>query len=80
MLFPVVILISIAAKLGSVQREQRYAALRLVGATNKQILSIVTFESLVAAVVGYALGALAYLATSAPLRHLFRSQAVAQPH
>ncbi|MCI7690500.1 MAG: ABC transporter permease [Trueperella pyogenes] len=62
-LFPVVILISIAAKLGSVQREQRYAALRLVGATNKQILSIVTFESLVAAVVGYALGALAYLAT-----------------
>ncbi|QTG74977.1 ABC transporter permease [Trueperella pecoris] len=62
-LFPVLVLISIAAKLGSVQREQRYAALRLVGATNRQILQIITFESLVAAIGGFALGALAYLAT-----------------
>lgn len=61
-LFPVLILISIAAKLGSVQREQRYAALRLVGATNRQILTIVTFESLVAAVGGFAIGTAAYFA------------------
>lgn len=69
-LFPVLILISIAAKLGSVQREQRYAALRLVGATNRQILTIVTFESLVAAVGGFAIGTAAYFAARPALFEL----------
>ncbi|OFS68807.1 FtsX-like permease family protein [Trueperella sp. HMSC08H06] len=69
-LFPVLILISIAAKLGSVQREQRYAALRLVGATNKQILMIVTFESLVAAAGGLVIGAAAYFAARPALFEL----------
>ncbi|MDR6938585.1 ABC transporter permease [Arcanobacterium hippocoleae] len=61
-LFPVALLISVAAKLGSVQREQRYAALRLVGATNRQVFWIVTIEALIASVLGYIIGIGLYFA------------------
>lgn len=62
LLFPVVMFISIATQLGSAQREKRYAALRLVGATRKQISRIIAAESLSAALVGIAAGTLAYFA------------------
>ncbi|XCB29860.1 FtsX-like permease family protein [Arcanobacterium hippocoleae] len=61
-LFPVVLLIHISTKLGSVQREQRYAALRLVGATNSQIFWIVTTETLIASVLGFGIGIGLYFA------------------
>lgn len=61
-LFPVALLISISAKLGNVQREQRYAALRLVGATNRQLFWIATTETLIASALGYFLGVGLYFA------------------
>ena len=57
LLFPVLFLISISAALGSAQREQRYATLRLVGATTAQVRGILILEALVGAAVGYVLGA-----------------------
>lgn len=62
LLFPIALLISISAKLGNVQRAQRYSALRLVGATNKQIFWIITIEALIASILGYALGVGIYFA------------------
>ncbi len=70
LLFPVVLLVSIATQLGSVQREQRYAALRLVGASRRQITMVITLESLVAAVAGLAVGAAGYLAAQPLLREI----------
>jgi hypothetical protein len=61
LLFPIVMFISIATQLGSVQREKRYAALRLIGATRRQVTQIMAVESLSAALVGVMLGSLAYL-------------------
>lgn len=60
LLFPVVMFISIATQLGSAQREKRYAALRLIGATRKQITRIITVESLSAALIGIVAGTLLY--------------------
>ncbi len=56
LLFPIILLISIASQLGIVQREQRYAALRLVGATKRQITQFVMMESSVAAGAGMLIG------------------------
>ncbi|WP_216395273.1 FtsX-like permease family protein [Arcanobacterium phocae] len=61
-LFPVLLLISISATLGSVQREQRYAALRLVGATSRQVVRMLVIEAMVGAVIGYVLGLVLFLA------------------
>lgn len=68
---PIVIFLIIATQLGSVQREQRYAALRLVGATRKQISQIITFESSMAALAGIALGSVLFLVLRAPLAHFY---------
>lgn len=62
LLLPVLFLISISTRLGSVQREQRYAALRLVGFTNGQVVRSIAFESLISTLLGIALGYLGYLA------------------
>ena len=62
LLIPIVNFISIATQLGSAQREKRYAALRLVGATRKQVNRIIAVESLSAALVGIVVGSLAYAA------------------
>ena len=61
LLFPVIMLVSIATRLGSVQREQRYAALRLIGVTNGQITGIIATESFISTVVGVVIGWLLYL-------------------
>ena len=60
LLFPVLLFISIAVQLGSAQREQRYAAIRLVGATRSQVTRIIAVESLIAAIAGIGLGSLSY--------------------
>jgi hypothetical protein len=53
---PVLIFIGTATRLSAARREQRFAAMRLVGATPRQISLIAAAESAVAAVVGVAIG------------------------
>jgi hypothetical protein len=56
MLAPVLIFIATATRLSAARREQRFAAIRLVGATRRQISLIAAVESTVAAVAGMAAG------------------------
>lgn len=56
LLFPVLIFIGGATRLSAARREQRFAAMRLVGATPRQISVISAVESSVAAIVGVAVG------------------------
>lgn len=56
LIFPVLILIATATRLSAARREQRFAAMRLVGATPRQVSVISAVESGVAAVGGTALG------------------------
>ena len=61
LLFPVIMLVSIATRLGSVQREQRYASLRLIGVTNGQVTGIIATESFISTLIGIVAGWLLYL-------------------
>lgn len=56
LLFPVLIFIGTATRLAAARREQRFAAMRLVGATPRQISMIAAVEAGIAAVVGTAVG------------------------
>lgn len=56
LLLPVLILIATASRLSAARREERFAAMRLVGATPHQISVISTVEAVVAAVAGVAGG------------------------
>jgi cell division protein FtsX len=56
LLFPVLIFIGTATRLSAARREQRFAAMRLVGATPRQISVISAVEAGVAAVAGTLLG------------------------
>jgi hypothetical protein len=56
LLFPVLIFTGTATRLSAARREQRFAAIRLVGATPRQVSVISAVESSVAAVAGVALG------------------------
>ncbi len=56
LLFPVLIFIGGATRLSAARREQRFAAMRLVGATPGQISTISTVESSVATVLGVVAG------------------------
>ncbi len=60
LIFPVLILIGTATRLSAARREQRFAAMRLVGATPRQISVISSVESAVAALAGVAGGFLLY--------------------
>jgi len=55
-LFPILILIGTATRLAAARREERYAALRLVGATSRQISVISSVDAIVGALLGTALG------------------------
>jgi hypothetical protein len=55
-LAPVLIFITTATRLSAARREQRFAAMRLVGATRKQVSLLAATESTVAAVLGAVLG------------------------
>ena len=55
-LFPVLIFIGTATRLSAARREQRFAALRLVGATPRQIAVVSAVESTIAAAFGTVLG------------------------
>ncbi|MEU1599225.1 FtsX-like permease family protein [Streptomyces sp. NPDC005708] len=69
LIFPVLILIGTATRLAAARRDQRFAAMRLVGATPRQISMISAVESTVAAVIGTAVGF--------GLFYLFRTQLAA---
>ena len=56
LLFPVLMFIGTATRLAATRREERFAAMRLVGATPRQISVLSAVESAVAAIVGTVLG------------------------
>ena len=56
MLTPVLIFIATATRLSAARREQRFAAMRLVGATRRQVSLLAAAESTAAAVLGVAAG------------------------
>ena len=56
MLTPVLIFIATATRLSAARREQRFAAMRLAGATRKQVSVLAAVESTAAAVLGVAAG------------------------
>jgi hypothetical protein len=56
LLFPLLIFVGSATRLSAARREQRFAAMRLVGATPRQISIISAVEAGVAAVAGVVLG------------------------
>ncbi len=68
LLFPIVIFVSVATQLGAAQREKRYAALRLIGATKRQVGRVLMLESLLASVVGVIIGLGAFWLLQAPLQ------------
>lgn len=57
---PVIVLAAAAGRLGAARREQRLAALRLAGATPRQILAMTGLESAIVGAAGALAGALAY--------------------
>ncbi|PBC70665.1 FtsX-like permease family protein [Streptomyces sp. TLI_235] len=56
LIFPVLVFIGTATRLSAARREQRFAAMRLVGATPGQVALISAVESTLAAVAGTAAG------------------------
>ena len=61
LLFPIVMFIGVSTQLGSTQREQRYAALRLIGATRAQINRVLLFETFMATLAGIVVGSLIFM-------------------
>jgi hypothetical protein len=67
LLFPVLIFVATATRLSAARREQRFAAMRLVGATRRQLSAISAVESTVASIVGVALGFASFYALRGPV-------------
>ncbi|MFG1882697.1 FtsX-like permease family protein [Micromonospora sp. NPDC049102] len=67
LLFPVLIFIGTATRLSAARREQRFAAMRLVGATPRQIAMVAAVEAAAAAVAGTAVGFALFYAFRGPL-------------
>ena len=67
MLAPVLIFIATATRLSAARREQRFAAMRLVGATRRQVSLLAAIESTAAAVLGVAAGFGIFLLLRAPV-------------
>lgn len=63
LIVPVVVLVATATRLAAARREQRLAALRLVGATPRQTATIAAVEAALAAVAGTAIGLVLFFAT-----------------
>ena len=70
LVMPVVVLASAAGRLGAARREQRLAALRLAGATPRQILAMTAVEAAGVGAAGALAGALAYAALLPALAEL----------
>lgn len=61
LLFPIFVFIGTAARLAASTREQRFAALRLVGATPRQVNRLAAVEAVLAAGAGSVIGVLLYV-------------------
>ncbi|MCF1592605.1 ABC transporter permease [Streptomyces muensis] len=61
LIVPVIVLAAAAGRLGAASREQRLAALRLAGATPRQILTMTGVESAAVGLAGALVGTLAYV-------------------
>jgi len=61
-LFPLLILINTATRLSASRREERYAAMRLIGATPHQINVIASVDAIFGALLGAVLGSVIFLA------------------
>ncbi|MFJ4979187.1 FtsX-like permease family protein [Streptomyces coeruleorubidus] len=70
LVMPVVVLASAAGRLGAARREQRLAALRLAGATPRQILAMTAVEAASVGAAGALAGTLAYIALLPALAQL----------
>ncbi|MEU0107733.1 FtsX-like permease family protein [Streptomyces sp. NPDC006251] len=70
LVMPVVVLASAAGRLGAARREQRLAALRLAGATPRQILAMTAVEAAAVGATGALAGALAHTALLPALARL----------
>ena len=70
LLLPVLILIATASRLSAARREERFAAMRLVGATPRQISVVSAVEAVVAAVAGVAVGFAVFFAFRPLLYHV----------
>ena len=62
LLVPMVVLIGTATRMAAARREERYAAMRLVGATGRQISVIASIDAVLGAVLGAAVGIGVYAA------------------
>ena len=60
LLVPMVVLISTATRMAAARREERYAAMRLVGATRGQISAIASVDAMIGAGIGAGLGVAVY--------------------
>jgi hypothetical protein len=70
LLFPLLIFIGSATRLSATRREKRFAAMRLVGATPRQVSLIATVESALSAVVGAVAGFGLFYAARPLLAHV----------
>jgi hypothetical protein len=70
LLFPVLVFIGAAMRLSAARREQRLAAMRLAGATMRQVTIIATVEAVVAAFAGVVIGFGLFLVTGPALVHV----------
>ena len=70
LVLPVLILIATASRLSAARREERFAAMRLVGATPRQISVVSAVEAVVAAVAGVAVGFALFFVSRPLLYHV----------
>lgn len=70
LLFPVLVFIATATRLSAARREQRFAAIRLVGATLGQLTVISAMEAAVAASLGVVVGFILYLPLRPAMTHV----------
>ena len=70
LVLPILILIATASRLSAVRREERFASMRLVGATPHQISKISAVEAVIAALAGVVLGFGLFFAVRPLLYHV----------
>ena len=70
LLFPVLVFLASATRLAAARREQRFAAMRLVGATPRQVSVVAGVETTVAAIAGVILGFVLFVVLQPALEHV----------
>jgi hypothetical protein len=70
LLFPVLVFIGTATRLSAARREQRFAAMRLSGATLRQVAVISAVEAVAAALIGVAIGFCVFFLIQPALVHV----------